>query len=74
MTVFHNDAPVMGIWSKRRIEKSYYNCNTNSEKNKGTIVFWRLKQPRSSGTGGFLRSLIFRGFHRKAFVGSGSCP
>ena len=52
MTVFHNDYPVMRIWSKRRIEKPYYNCNTNSEKNKGSIVFWRLRQPRSSGTEG----------------------
>ncbi len=58
MTVFHNDAPGMGIWSKRRIEKPYYNGNNNSEKNKGTIVFWRLRQPRTGLNRDFQRGNV----------------
>ena len=64
MTVFHNDAPEMGIWSKRGIEKSYYNGNINSEKNKGSIIFGRLRQPRSSGTEGTFTFSRFLGLPR----------
>ena len=57
MTVFHNDAPEMGVWLKRRFEKTYYNGNINSEKNKGGYSvfegdregFGDRRRPRTSG-------------------------
>ena len=48
MTVFHNDAPEMGVWLKRRFEKTYYNGNINSEKNKGGYSAFEGDRVRSN--------------------------